>query len=153
MYQLKIVKVTVVRLLTRDQASRELKNFEKYLCGPNEALSKKKISNEEYERWMSLLHALGAYKEGEGIEVMLEESFSLRSLRKVLTEKRVKLLEQVGLGVDSITELAKKCGSRNIKNVYQDLQILKKLGFVTLDKDKRRVVPRLLLSTIRLDFR
>jgi len=62
-------------------------------------------------------------------------------------------MEQIGFGVSSITELAKKVGPRDIKNVYEDLQILKKLGFVTLEKEEKRVIPRLLLSSIRLDFR
>lgn len=151
--QNKSVRVTVVRLLTRDQAYRELKSFEKHHCGPDEALAKKKISNEEFERWTSLLHALGAYKEGEEIEVTLEEKFPFSDLRKILTEKRIGLLEQIKLGVNSITELARKCGPRDIKNVYDDLKMLEKLGFVALNKDKRRIVPQLLLSTIRLDFR
>lgn len=147
------VGIIVVRLLTRDQALREIRSFEKFHCGPTEALAMNRISDEEFERWTSLLHALGAYKEGEGIEVSVEENFTIKSLRKVLTEKRIRLLEQIGLGATSITELAKRTGQRDMKNVYEDLQMLRRLGFVALEKDGRRVVPRLLLSSIRFDFR
>jgi len=148
------MRITTVRLLTRNQAIREVQYFEKYRSTPDDALRDNKITNEEFERWSSLLHALQAYEEGEGIEVAVEETFSsIRLLRKVLTDRRIKLMEQIGFGVSSITELAKKVGPRDIKNVYEDLQILKKLGFVTLEKEEKRVIPRLLLSSIRLDFR
>jgi len=112
-----------------------------------------KISSEEFERWSSLAHALQAYEEGEGMEVAVEEVFpSIRSLRKVLTEKRMRLLEQIDLGVSSITELARKVGPRDIKNVYDDLQMLRRIGFIALEREENRVIPKLLLSTIHIDF-
>ena len=112
-----------------------------------------RISSAEFERWRSLLHALEAYEEGEGIEVALEEQFSsIGPLRKVLTERRLRLLEQVGLGVSSITELANRAGPRDIKNVYDDLKILEGLGLVALERVGNRVVPRLLLSDIHVSL-
>jgi predicted transcriptional regulator len=153
-YQREPVGITVTRHLTRDQVVREIRCLEKYERVPDKALRTKRISEVEIERWRSLLHALEAYEEGEGIDVTVEERFhSIRPLRKVLTDRRMRVLEQIGLGVGSITELAKRAGPRDIKNVYDDLQILKKFGFVTLERDGRRVVPRLLLSSVRLDFR
>jgi len=148
------MRITTVRMLTRNHAIREIQYFDKYRSTPDDALRAKKITDEEFERWNSLLHALQAYEEGEGIEVAVEETFSsIRLLRKVLTDRRIRLMEQIGFGVSSISELAKKVGPRDIKNVYDDLQILKKLGFITLEKEEKRVIPRLLLSSIHLDFR
>jgi predicted transcriptional regulator len=148
------MRITAVRLLTRNQAVREIQYFEKYHSTPEGALHAGIISSEEFERWRSLIHALQAYEEGEGIEVAIEEAFpSIRLLREVLTEKRIRLLEQIDFGVNSITELAKKVGHRNFKNVHEDLQILRRIGFITLEREENRVVPRLLVSSIRVDFR
>jgi predicted transcriptional regulator len=148
-----IMRITIVRLLTRNQVVREIQYFDKYHNTPEGALHAGSISSEEYERWRSLIHSLQAYEEGEGIEISVEEVFpSIRLLRKVLTEERMRLLEQIDFGVDSITELAKKVGHRNLKNVYEDLQILKRIGLITLEKEEKRVIPRLLLSSIRIDF-
>jgi len=41
--------------------------------------------------------------------------------------------------VESINDLAKKA-RRNVKNVYQDLHVLSKLGFVKLNNEKGRDV-------------
>lgn len=148
------MRITVVRLLTRNEVFREIQYFEKYHSTPEGALRSGRITNEEFERWSSLYNALQAYEEGEGIEITVEEAFtSIRLLRKVLTEKRMRLLEQIDFGANSITELAKKVGHRNLKNVYEDPQILKKFGFITLEREENRVIPRLLLSNIRIDFR
>jgi len=132
---------------------KEIRRFERLRCRPEDALRTGRISGVEFERWRSLLHALEAYEEGEGIEVMLEEQFSsIRLLRKVLTERRLRLLEQIGLGASSITELANKTGPRDIKNVYDDLKILEGLGLVALERAGNKVVPRLLLSDIHIGF-
>jgi predicted transcriptional regulator len=148
------MRITAVRLLTRNQVVREIQYFEKYHSTPEGALRAGMISSEEFERWGSLYHALQAYEEGEGIEISVEEVFpSIRLLRKVLTEKRMRLLEQIDFGVNSITELSKKVGHRNLKNVYEDLQILKRIGFITLEREENRVIPRLLLSGIHVEFR
>ena len=148
------MRIIIVRSLTRNQVVREIQYFEKYHSTPEDALRAGRISGEEFERWRSLAHALQAYEEGEGMEVAVEEVFpSIRSLRKVLTEKRMRLLEQIDLGVSSITELARKVGPRDIKNVYDDLQMLRRIGFIALEREENRVTPRLLLSTIRIDFR
>jgi len=148
------MKITAVRLLTKNQVVREIQYFEKYHSTPEGALRACRISSEEFERWSSLIHALRAYDEGEGIEIAVEEVFpSIPLLRKVLTEKRIRLLEQIDLGVSSITELAKKVDHRSLKNVHDDLQILKKIGFISLEKEENRVIPKLLLSSLRIDFR
>jgi len=67
----------------------------------------------------------------------------------LLTPKRIELLYQLAaLRVESINDLAQKA-RRNVKNVYQDLQVLSKLGFVKLNKRKgRALVPETLVKEI-----
>ena len=81
---------------------------------------------------------------------MIEElrEFSPQQMR-LLTPKRIELLYSlVSLRVESISDLARKL-KRNVKNVYQDLKILKKLGFVEFRKrGKRNIVPETLVEEI-----
>jgi predicted transcriptional regulator len=65
----------------------------------------------------------------------------------MLTPKRVELLYQlVVLRVESINDLAQKV-KRNVKNVYQDLKVLKRLGFVKLNRRKgRALIPEILVK-------
>jgi len=57
------------------------------------------------------------------------------------------------LRVESINDLAQKV-RRNVKNVYQDLQVLRKLGFVALRKrGKRNLVPEALVEEITFMIR
>lgn len=67
----------------------------------------------------------------------------------MLTPKRVELLYQlVVLRVESINDLAQKV-KRNVKNVYQDLKVLKRLGFVKLNRRKGRAsIPETLVKEI-----
>jgi len=72
----------------------------------------------------------------------------------LLTPKRLELLYRVAsLRPESISDLARKT-RRNIKNVYHDLQALKRLGFVTLvRRGKRSVIPETLVEEITLLIR
>jgi predicted transcriptional regulator len=55
--------------------------------------------------------------------------------------------------VESINDLAKKL-RRNVKNVYQDLQILRKMGFVKLTKRRgRAIIPETLVREIAFIIR
>ena len=69
----------------------------------------------------------------------------------LLTPKRVELLYSLAsLRIESISDLAKKL-KRNVKNVYQDLQVLKKLGFIKFTKrGKRNIVPETLVEELSL---
>ena len=52
------------------------------------------------------------------------------------------------LKIESINDLARKL-KRNVKNVHQDLQVLRKLGFVEFKKrGKRNIVPETLVEEI-----
>jgi len=109
----------------------------------------------EYLEWRRLLHAYRAYEEGEELDYVLEEirEENIDSLKKILTKERLKILIVLGKEeFESISNLARYL-NRNIKNVYQDLTILQKNGFIRLQRKGRSVTPRLLIDQITLKFR
>lgn len=67
----------------------------------------------------------------------------------LLTPKRIQLLYQLAtLRVESINDLAQKI-RRNVKNVYRDLQLLNKIGFVKLGKRRKRaIIPEALVKEV-----
>jgi predicted transcriptional regulator len=67
----------------------------------------------------------------------------------LLTPKRLELLYNLAtVRVDSISDLAQKV-RRNVKNVYEDLKVLDKLGFVKLNRRKgRALIPETLVKEI-----
>ncbi|MCJ7731829.1 helix-turn-helix domain-containing protein, partial [Candidatus Bathyarchaeota archaeon] len=59
----------------------------------------------------------------------------------LLTPRRLELLAYLGVEpVSSINDLAGKL-ERDVKNVYQDLKILERLGFISLRREGRSLVP------------
>ncbi len=109
----------------------------------------------EYLEWRRLLHAYKAYEEGEELDYVLEEikEKDIDSLKKILTKERLKILIVLGREeFESISSLARYL-NRNIKNVYQDLIVLQKNGFIRLLRKGRNVTPRLLIDQITLKFR
>jgi len=109
----------------------------------------------EYLEWRRLLHAYKAYEEGEELDYVLEEikEKDIDSLKKILTKERLKILIVLGREeFESISNLARYL-NRNIKNVYQDLIILQKNGFIRLLRKGRNVTPRLVIDQITLKFR
>lgn len=106
---------------------------------------------EEYVELVEMLHALGAYREGEEFEYYREETIELdeESLSK-LTPRRIEILDRISsANFQSINELATKMG-RDIKNVYMDLKVLEELGFVRLERRGRRTRPIPLLKEITI---
>jgi predicted transcriptional regulator len=68
----------------------------------------------------------------------------------LLTMKRLELLDFIGAEpVTSINDLAEKLG-RNVKNVYNDLKILERIGFIALRKEERRMVPEQIVFEINI---
>ncbi|MHA1581567.1 MAG: HVO_A0114 family putative DNA-binding protein [Candidatus Baldrarchaeia archaeon] len=109
----------------------------------------------KYLEWRRLLHAYKAYEEGEELDYVLEEikEKDIGSLKKILTKERLKILIVLGREeFESISSLACYL-NRNIKNVYQDLTVLQKNGFIRLLRKGRNVTPRLLIDQITLKFR
>jgi DNA-binding transcriptional ArsR family regulator len=106
---------------------------------------------EEYLEWMEILHALGAYRDGEEFECYREEILELdRNSLSKLTPRRIEILDRISsMNYQSINELAMKVG-RDIKNVYRDLKVLEGLGFVKLERRGKRIHPIPLLKEITL---
>jgi hypothetical protein len=154
--------IRVVRRLTMEEVLKRIKDFEKehgVTFDEFEELFLEKRLNiqnvDVYFEWADLVHAYRGYVEGGELDYIVEE---LRDLNPneiaLLTPKRLQLLYSLaGLRVRSINDLAQKT-RRNVKNIYQDLQILRKLGFVAFKKiGKRNIIPETLVEEITLMIR
>ena len=154
--------VRIVRRLTLEEISKRIEGFEKK-CGMGfdefeELFLKRRVDRgmvDVYYEWASLVHAYRGYMEGGELDYSVEE---LRDLTpeelELLTPKRLELLYSLGgQRIESINDLARKT-RRDVKNVYQDLQLLSKLGFVAFKKvGKRNIIPETLIEEITLLIR
>ena len=106
---------------------------------------------EDYIEWTNMDHAVRAYQEGEDFEYLAEEDLHLEPDEyKLITPKRLQLLDFLGAEpVSSINDLANKLG-RNVKNVYNDLKKLETLGFILLRKEGRNLVPEQIVYEINI---
>lgn len=80
---------------------------------------------------------------------------NLTTMRKVLTDRRLKILKAIKeMKPSSIYELAKTL-KRDFKNVNEDLNILEELGLVSLHQNKtnrRRITPSVNYDKIQLEI-
>ena len=106
---------------------------------------------DDYIEWTNMDHALRAYQEGEDFEYLADEDLVLSDEDYMLiTPRRLELLDYLGNEpVSSINDLAEKL-RRDVKNVYQDLKILERLGFVSLRKEGRSIVPEQIVYEITI---
>lgn len=107
-------------------------------------------SERAYSEWAELVNSYKGYLEGGELDYTVEEVDDLKPEEAaMLTPKRMELLYQLAtLRVDSINDLAQKV-KRNVKNVYQDLEVLRKFGFVKLSRRKgRALIPETLVKEI-----
>ncbi len=152
----------IVRALTTEEVHGRMKKFEMEhgmtFDEFEELFLEKRIDRSMfgvYFEWAGLVHAYRRYVESGEFDYVVEEvrKFSPDELA-LLTPKRLELLYSVAdLRPESISDLARKA-HRNVKNVYQDLQALKRLGFITLVKrGKRSVIPETLVEEITLLIR
>jgi hypothetical protein len=103
-----------------------------------------------YFEWAELVDSYKGYIEEGTLDYAVEEIKDFKPEQAaLLTPKRIELLYKLAaLRVESINDLAKKV-RRNVKNVYQDLQVLSKFGFVKMDKRKgRALIPETLVKEI-----
>lgn len=149
--------VRIVRELTPEEVLHRIKRYEKEFGMSfddfEELFLSKKVEGGRvgaYFEWAGLVHAYRGYVEGGELDYKVEElrDFSPQQM-SLLTPKRIELLYSLAsLRIESINDLAKKL-KRDVKNVYQDLQILKKLGFVEFKRrGKRNIVPETLVEEI-----
>jgi hypothetical protein len=107
----------------------------------------------DYVEWSGMTHALRAYSEGEDYDYYTEEETPLggEELRG-LTSSRIELLDRLAVSrASSINELAGILG-RDVKNVYNDIKFLERIGFVKLSKEGRGLVPELLVQELTISL-
>ena len=149
--------VRVVRDLTPEEVMKEIRKFEREFSVSfekfEELFLEKKLDTKftrAYFEWAELVNSYKGYIEDGQLDYTVEEIKDLKPEQAaLLTSKRIQLLYQLAITrVESISDLARKA-RRNVKNVYQDLQVLSKLGFVKLSKRKgRAVIPESLVKEI-----
>jgi len=147
----------IVRDLTPEEVMKKIRKFEKEFGMSFEKfeelfLEKKLVARftRIYFEWAELVDSYKGYIEDGQLDYAVEEIKDLKPEQAaLLTSKRIQLLYQLAITrVESINDLAKKV-RRNVKNVYQDLQVLSKLGFVKLNKRKgRALIPETLVKEI-----
>jgi len=108
-----------------------------------------------YFEWGELVDSYKGYVEEGTLGYTVEETRDFKPEQAaLLTPKRVALLYKLAMvRVDSINDLAQKV-KRNVKNVYDDLKVLNKLGFVKLNKRRERaLIPETLVKEITFVIR
>lgn len=149
--------IRVIRNLTSEEIEERIKNFEKEFGISfekfEELFLRKKLDTRlagAYFEWSELLDSYKGYVEEGTLDYAVEEIRDLKQEQAaLLTPKRIELLYRLAaLRAESINDLSQKA-KRNVKNVYQDLQVLRKLGFVKLTKRKgRTIAPETLVKEI-----
>ena len=149
--------IRIVRNLTSEEIEERIKKFEKEFgmsfekfeeLSLNQGLDGKLVS--VYFEWAELVDSHKGYIEGGQLDYTVEEIKDVKPEQAaLLTPKRIELLYRLAVvRVESINDLAQKA-RRNVKNVYQDLQVLSKLGFVKLNKrNGRALIPETLVKEI-----
>jgi len=148
--------VRIVRSLTLEEVSGRIREFEKqYGLTFNEfeeqfLRNKPKHLLSVYFEWAGLVDAYKGYEEGGELDYIVEEIRELHSRElAVLTSKRMELLDYLAnTRVESINELARKV-KRDVKNVYEDLVALQRLGLLVLKRrGKRNIVPETMVEEL-----
>jgi len=143
--------------LTPEEIERKIKRFEEEFGMPFERFEELFLGQKldakfarAYFEWAELVDSYKGYVEDGELDYAFEEvrDFRLEQVA-LLTPKRIELLHQLAiLRVESINDLAQKV-RRNVKNVYEDLKVLSRFGFVKLSKRRgRAIVPETLVKEI-----
>jgi hypothetical protein len=147
----------IIRNLTSEEILERIRKFEKEFGMSfekfEELFLRQKLDTKRvraYFEWAELVDSYKVYMEEGTVDYVIEEIKDFKPEQAaLLTPKRMELLHQLAiLRVESINDLAKKV-RRNVKNVYQDLKVLSKFGFVKLNKRKgRAIIPETLVKEI-----
>lgn len=154
--------IRIVRNITPEEVEDRIRRFEREFGMTferfEELFLKQRLDARfvgAFFEWAELIDSYRGYLEEGTLDYVVEE---IRELKPedaaVLTPKRVELLHCLANSrVESINDLAKKL-RRNVKNVYQDLQALKKIGFVKLNKRRgKAIIPETLVREIAFIIR
>ena len=149
--------VRIIRNLTSEEIEDKIRKFEKEFGMSfgkfDEQFLKQRLDGrlaKIYFEWAELVDSYKGYVEEGTLDYTVEEIRDFKPEQAaLLSPKRVELLYRLAvLRVESINDLAKKV-RRNVKNVYQDLKVLSRFGFVRLSKRRgRTIVPETLVKEI-----
>jgi len=149
--------IRIIRSLTPEEIEEKIKKFEKEFGMRfekfEEQFLKQRLDGKLariYFEWAELVDSYKGYIEEGTLDYTVEEIKDFKPEQAaLLTPKRIELLYKLAaLRVESINDLAKKV-RRNVKNVYQDLKVLSKFGFVKMDKRRgRALIPETLVKEI-----
>jgi len=149
--------IRIIRNLTSEEIEEKIRRFEKEYSMSFEKFEElflgQKLDTTHvrvYFEWAELVDSYKGYMEEGTLDYTVEEIKDFKPEQAaLLTPKRIELLYRLAvLRVESINDLAKKV-RRNVKNVYQDLKVLSKFGFVKMDKRKgRALIPETLVKEI-----
>lgn len=147
----------IIRDLTSEEVEEKIKRFEKEFGMVferfEELFLKQKLDAKFvrfYFEWAELVNSYKGYIEDGELDYTVEEIKDFKPEQiALLTPKRIELLYQLAaLRVESINDLAQKV-RRNVKNVYQDLEVLSKFGFVKMNRRRgRAIIPETLVKEI-----
>lgn len=149
--------LTIVQDLTLEEVLKKIGNLEEEIKMSfedfQELFFEKKLDTRfagTFFEWTERVDSYNGYVEDGQLDYAVEEIKDLKPGQvALLTAKRMELLYQLAtLRVESINDLAKKT-KRDVKNVYLDLQMLRKLSFAKLNKRKgRALIPETLVKEI-----
>jgi hypothetical protein len=149
--------IRIIRNLTSEEIEEKIKKFEKEFGMSfekfEEQFLKQRLDGKLariYFEWAELVDSYKGYIEEGTLDYTVEEIKDFKPEQAaLLTPKRIELLYKLAvLRVESINDLAQKV-RRNVKNVYGDLKVLSKFGFVRLNKRRgRNIVPETLVKEI-----
>ncbi len=151
------MKIRVRRRITIEELWKIINEYEYSFGTPDRLRRELLVSRDErlknkLDEWINAINAIREYEEDGEETFIKEEEGDPSVVRRLLTDNMVELLKEIGRGVNSISELARRVG-RSVSNVYNDLQFLYRNGFLGFQKRGRHVVPYLLLEEIVIDFR
>ncbi len=158
---MKLMKTRVARRLSPEEVIRKISEYRKIFkaSSPNDykaGLREDKMEEKStLAEWRELMQAYQAYEEGGELDYVVEEDLNMdpQTIERVFTRKRLDLIAAMGhTEFTSISHLANYLG-RDIKNIYEDLRILKRAGILRLTRTRRSVQPKLLIDGISLVFR
>jgi hypothetical protein len=140
--------IRIIRSLTSEEIEEKIKKFEKEFGMSFEKFEElflgQKLSTKHarvYFEWAELVDSYKGYVEEGTLDYAVEEIRDFKPEQAAsLTPKRIELLYKLAvLRVESINDLAQKL-RRNVKNVYVDLKVLSRFGFVRLNKRRGRAI-------------
>lgn len=149
--------VRVIRDLTSEEVARKLGNFEKEFGMEFERFEglffRQKLNSRlvrAYFEWAELVNSYKGYVEDGELDYAAEETKDFKQEQlAMLTSKRIELLcKLASVRVESINDLAQKV-KRDVKNVHQDLRILRRFGFIKFSKRRgRALIPETVVKEI-----